>query len=256
MTDIIDAVIPEVVTEVAPSFIDSLPEELRKEAALATFKDHSALAKSYVELQKMVGKKVTDLSPEELALVNKKLNIPTSLEDYAGEDSIPEDLKAKALELKITKESLKGFLDHLNKDEAIRKEMADDAHNLAVTARAKEERDILNKEFGMELDNTMKLTKKALEEFGASDVAEVLTEAGLGSNPAIVRMLAKVGALFEEGKVFHAKNVSEPSSAEASRLLKEKLADKEFKNAYNQATHRNHKATVEEVTRLLRLSRS
>jgi len=251
MTDNIDVVAPvEVVAEVTPSFLDSLSDELRKESALATFKDHNALAKSYIELQKMVGKKVTDLTADEIKAVNVKLNLPNSVEDYDIE--VDADLKVKALDLKVQKEHLKAISEHFSDKDRVKAE----AEIVAVEVKAKSEREALNKEFGMELDNTMKLTKKALEEFGGEDLANVLTEAGLGSNPAVVRMLAKVGALFEEGKVFHSKAASEPSSAEASRLLKEKLADKEFKNAYNSATHRNHKATVEEVTRLLKLSRS
>ena len=50
------------------SFLDSLPEDLRSESSLQSFKDTGALAKSYINAQKLIGSSVRipadDASPE------------------------------------------------------------------------------------------------------------------------------------------------------------------------------------------------
>ena len=244
--------VAEVVAEVVkePSFIDSLPEDLRKENALATFKDSAALAKSYLEVQKLMGKKVTDLSAEELAIINKKLDLPVGLEDYDFEAE--EDLKAKALELKIPKTQLKAISELISDKKA-----AKDAAELAeLESKLKADQAALKEMYGMDLDSKKDLAKKAMAEFGSEDFAKVITDAGLGSNPHVIKMLSQVGQLFEEGKVFQSKQKVEPSSVEAKSILKERMSDPDFKKAYLAATHPRHKEVLAEVIRLQRLSHS
>lgn len=81
----------------APNWLDSLPEDLRGKAALASVPTLADLAKSYVETKSLVGKKFQmpseSSTPEEIAAWRKNVGAPDTPEGY-GElrpDDFPED---------------------------------------------------------------------------------------------------------------------------------------------------------------------
>lgn len=81
----------------APNWLESLPEDLRGKAALASVPTLADLAKSYVETKSLVGKKFQmpseSSTPEEIAAWRKNVGAPDTPEGY-GElrpDDFPED---------------------------------------------------------------------------------------------------------------------------------------------------------------------
>lgn len=96
--------IEEAVTETQDidSWTSSLDDDLRENPSLTKFKDLNSLGKSYVELQKMIGKdKVVipgdDASDEEKAKFYEKLGRPDDLTAYTApeSDDIPDDIKIR-----------------------------------------------------------------------------------------------------------------------------------------------------------------
>ena len=73
-----------------PSWLAGLPEPLRAEKSLASFRDVGALAQSYVETKKLVGAKTdglvrvpgADATPEQVAAYRKAAGVPETPEGY------------------------------------------------------------------------------------------------------------------------------------------------------------------------------
>ena len=70
-----------------PTWRDTLPEDLKADASLATFKDVPSLAKSYVETKKLVGQKALTVPgpnapAEEVAAFRAALGVPPSPAEY------------------------------------------------------------------------------------------------------------------------------------------------------------------------------
>ena len=87
---LLDAITPPdaVTSGITPSWRDTLPDDLKADKSLESFKDVPALAKSYVETKKLVGSKQAPTvpgaaaSPEEVAAWRKALGVPDTPEGY------------------------------------------------------------------------------------------------------------------------------------------------------------------------------
>lgn len=71
----------------APSWRDGLPDDLKAEKSLESFKDVGALAKSYVETKKMVGQKAfgvpgANATPEEVKAFHRAIGVPETHAEY------------------------------------------------------------------------------------------------------------------------------------------------------------------------------
>lgn len=92
----------------------SLPPELQAEKSLESFKDVGALAKSFVETKRMVGKGVevppADAKPEVLAEFRKRAGIPESPDKYAV--TLPKPPEGSGMEW--DQKMLAGFLQRMH----------------------------------------------------------------------------------------------------------------------------------------------
>ena len=86
--DLLTAPAEPVVTAPASSWRDTLPDDLKADKSLESFKDVPALAKSFIETKKLVGTKQTPAvpgdkaSPEEVSAWRKALGVPDTPEGY------------------------------------------------------------------------------------------------------------------------------------------------------------------------------
>jgi hypothetical protein len=225
--------VEQAVEAAAPSFTDSLPEELRGEASLADFKDVSGLAKSYVSSQKMLGNSVRipgeDASEEARTEFLQKLQQVEGVTKLPNTDN-PEEVNAFYQTLGKP-ESLDGYnLDALEGQEVDGQTVAsfqELAYNLNLTnqqanalasfemqrqgALAEQmaaSRDnsvgVLKEKWGPDYDNRMEGAKAALsmyEERFPEAVADI-KNSPLGNNAAVISMLSELyGSLQESGAV-------------------------------------------------------
>lgn len=249
----------KVQTETAPQetldILSSIADDLKGSKSLEKFKgkDINELAKSYVNLESLIGKKITEM-PEDV--VKEYLKVPSSPEEYVlaeGADSvIAKELLEVARANNVSQEQMKAISDalveHKRNSEKLEIEEAD-----KILAERKAE---LEKEFGTSLEKRMDSVKKVLTQFGGEEMQEKLKQSGLLHDVSFVKFLDKVTqeALKVKmvGSDYQAQYV--PTPEEARQLIQQKYADKNFSKAYFDSFDPGHKAAVAEMQRLFDLT--
>lgn len=184
------------------SLINLLPEDMREIESLKSIKDVATLAKSYIHAQSLIGKKVVDLSKEDIEPIFNKLGRPDKPEGY----EIPEEgidpqevskFRERAFKAGLTKEAAAQLFNEIATEQKIKAEEAAKAR----ANRTEANNAALKKEFGEALDLRIELAKKALDKFGGEEALKALETAGLSDNPAIIKLLSEAGKKLEEGRV-------------------------------------------------------
>jgi len=195
-----------------------LDESLRGEKVFETIKGKDwneagpLLAKGYLEGQRYAGQSIKlpgkDAKPEEIAAVRDKLvkhglieGPPESPDKYeiTGDDVVPaEAAKGFALEahkLGLTQKQMAGVLDYYKRT------LGEGQAELAQSRKQVE--DELQKEWGPAgFKKNVTLARRAVLEVGGKELLEKLETTGLGNDPVLVKMFARVGALLaEEGSI-------------------------------------------------------
>lgn len=192
-------------------FLTSLPEELRKEPSLATFKDPAALAKSYVEAQKLIGAKRIALPGEKASDAEwesfyNQIGRPDTHDKY--EDVVLKDEKgnvkfspdpAEAAELKkffhkmgltgrqakMMQEYSLNFLDKNNQN-----------HDAAEKQKNEAAIQELKAKWGDKFDLNVDTARAVIKKFGGENAAEIekfFDDSGLGNNAKLVELMSKIG---------------------------------------------------------------
>lgn len=184
-----------------------LPEEFRADPMFKDMRDPGALAKSYANAARMVGADKADLlrlpkdeAAPEWSEVWGRLGRPEKPEEYglaAPEGMAPEILAETAGAfhgLNLTKKQAEGVMGiYSSRLEAGRAAEAEQVSQQTEAAGA-----ALRKEWGAEYDNTIHGITRLVKESGGEDALKALNEAGLGRNPAVLKMLAKIASQTAE----------------------------------------------------------
>lgn len=187
-------------TGAAPSWRDSLPDDLKNDPGLQPFTDVSQVAKSYVHLQKQLGmdkivvpsQHATD---EDWGKVFSKLGLPATLDKYevkAGEgidQKMFDGLKAEAHKAGILPKQFQKVVDAF----AAQTKAQQDAFIAKHQQKATENVNALKKEWGQAYDKNVGYAKAALKAFGADEASIKHIQENYGADVAIVKMLAKIG---------------------------------------------------------------
>lgn len=232
-----------------------ISEDLKLEKSLSSFKDVNSLAKSYVELTKKLGKRIDELSPEELTSVYKKFGVPEKPEGYEIKTDIesvdPDFVKtftSKAKEFGLSKDSASKLFDWYTKDQLEARQQYEESIKLQSVNNIES----LKKEFGVAFDERVALANRAVNTLGGDELRKVLVEANLGTNPIIIKALSEIGKLYMEDK--DAGNINNakltPTTSEVEMKIKEKLLDVEFKNILSNPFHPKYSSAKEEMDKL------
>lgn len=240
-------VTPPVTPEVAPEPLiaptlpmpagwrESLPDDLKAEKSLESFKDIPALAKAFVETKKLVGqprvKPPTDAStPEELSAWRKALNIP---EDAAGYLSV--GVKVPEAVASMWDEAEGGaFLKTMHAVHAppgvvqaalnYEAERVAAEHNAAVKARQGAAAE-LRREWGPTYDANLGHANRAITEFGGNEAVTFLNETRLrdgsvlADHPILVKAFSKIGNALVESGAMQAGNTTTMTADEARQQV-------------------------------------
>lgn len=242
-----------------PEWRKALPDDIREEASLKSIPDINALAKSYVNAQRMIGVDKIPVpskhaTPEEWRDAFVKLGLPKTLDDYkvefaGGLKDIKEDelapLKKAAYELNMLPHQFKGMMETFSKlnegfEENMRKQAQVEADQ-AVKA--------LEKEWGMAFEGKLAKARRAFKEFATPEDVKFFEEAGFADYPEILRLFSKIGdKLYGEAPI-------KGEGHSFNGLLSPQEAQKEISKLYSDpafldGNHPNHKAAVAEMTRL------
>lgn len=234
-----------------------LPEAYRADPMFADFKDPEAVYKSYVNAAKMVGvdkaevlRLPKDPSAPEWSDVWNKLGRPETPDKYElkGPDGLPPAVLtglAKVMhETGLSKgqaERIMGFY-----GETVQASAAEQA--AANEARYAEVETTLRKEWGKAFDDQLHAAKRAVTELGGPEISELLVSTGLGNNPAVIKMFAKLGAERAEPRGLKGGGGGEfggtmtPAAAQAE--IKRLQGDREFTKKMSTRGSPDYKAAL------------
>jgi hypothetical protein len=210
-----------------------IPEEFKDAKSLQDIQDFDSLIKSYVSAQELVGKKVADMSPEDIARYNEKLGAPKDPRDYkfsseefnanAGLDWY----RVAAKEAGLTNDQADALISKYSEQEkTFQANLQEEAEN---TAKAQVEE--LKETFGYDFDKEINKAKKAINYFGGEDLVNIIKEAGLGNNPTLIKAFQKASSLLNEDKIVTGSSPAAKSVRDVENEIASLRADPEFAKA-------------------------
>jgi hypothetical protein len=241
--------------------INELPDDIMSDPSLKAIQNVPGLLKSYVNAQKLVGAdKVIipkkDAPEEDWRAFYQKAGLPDNYEDYSV--TLPE----------VEDEGVKGYFEEYLKQaheagilpkqaEKLVEFQAQYAADQAKEAEAKWERALeeqeeqFKAEEGEKYDQTVFGAKLVVSQFDDDGAFTKMVEDDpmFGSNPTLIRFLSKISSHLTED-TFRNQAVSNigTSADEAQQKLNSIQAD--YNGPYYNASHPDHKRTVQEVGRL------
>jgi hypothetical protein len=237
---------------------EALPEDIRGEPSLQSFKDVQGLAKSLVNAQRMVGKNKVAIPGETSSAGEweefwKAAGRPETAADYQFKR--PAEVPEEHWNAKLADEAQALF--HkigLSKKQAAAL-LQFNVNNLLTDIRTREAEataamqgltDGLHKEWGAAYDEKVHLGNVAIEQGtgGEGEFKDRVVER-FGNDPDFIRFAANLGAKFAEHGVKAA-----PTATPAD--IDMKISDLMNTDAYLKAGHPGHKAAVEQVHRLFK----
>lgn len=143
---------------------------------------------------------------------------PDAYADFTAPDGIEldtvvlEDFKATAKELNLPQEAAQRVVDL--GVALIQKATEQNAAAIAEVQQGWIQASKADPEFGgAKLNESLGLTRKALDKVGSPELVTLLNDSGLGNHPEIIRVLAKVGKLFSEDGLVTGSGDVQPQSA-------------------------------------------
>lgn len=268
------------------SWLDSISEEFRTQSNISNFKDINDLAKSYINVQKMVGNSIrvpSQDSSEEMKqeFYNKikdidgvlvkdsedfytKLGRPESYEnyellkdeDYGALEYYPEivseidQFKKEAFELGLTKDQASKLVNN----RIIEFQQKQESLNSAMANSEQE----LRKMWGQDFDNRLNAAKQVAgiykEKYG--DAMSQLIDSPVGNNPAFLNMLVELGSMYKEtGHQGANKLTFGTTPSDAINKINELRADPGFHKAYYDDKHPGHKEAVKKLNDLYTIAK-
>lgn len=246
--------------EVVTSWRDSLPDDLKNDPGLSTVTDVNALAKMYINSQKLIGKDKVVI-PDKHATEDdwnnfyKKIGLPESLDKYevkgpkdskyVGAEALSE-LKPLAHKLGIMPKQLEGILEWYEGRSGKLMSSLDDAKKQDIAKGVAS----LKQEFGQAFETKLNYATRLIEENEVDGIGALMQDPSFGNNPVLVKLLSKIGEkLYKEsdlregdsGKFKHS-----PSEAQE----KINLIQGNFEHPYHNSEHPNHENAVKEMQSL------
>lgn len=240
--------------EVASNPVDvSQPAAAEPSLILGKFKSSDDLAKAYGELEGLLGKRFNEMKPEDAAILKELQGIPKSASEYKIPDGVPEDIgnwfKEQAAKVGLTKN---GALELMS---AYQDKMK--AENESFAAKFEEQRqknlEELKKEFGSAFEQRVAMANKAVEKFGGQELFKVLGEAGLGTDPVVIKTFANLGKMLQEDSIPESRHGASfgVTPAEAERELNRLKADPNFSMSLVDRKHPDNAKNKERYAQLV-----
>lgn len=241
-----------------------VPADLRTHKSLTKFKEPGDVAKAYVNLETMLGKRVEipadDAPAEAKAAWRTKIGVPDSADGYE-KPTVPEGVtldenifsaaRSKFHELGIPKSQGKALMDWFVGMEL-------DLSQRAQSDRAAQKEagmEALNKQWGAAAPRQIALCQRFVAEVGGAELKAALDETGAGNDPRVVAALAKAGQMMEESNMIAPVNVGmgqEEALAEIAKIRAERGKDK--KHPLNDKSNPGYKEAAKRFQDLHRIA--
>ena len=245
-------------------FHDQITDEtIRNDPSLQSISSLDDLAKSYVHAQHLVGKDKIALPSNENDHeawndVLSKLGRPDSPEKYElpkpAEDSpvhIPEgmdqEFSKKAHELGLTNKQARDLFGWYVSDVAEGQHKQFEQQVGEARQSAEQE---LRKEFGNAFTDKVQAAHKAVQTYGGDEVLKVLETSGLGNDPNVVRMFAKLGENLREDTVGGSSPTFGRTPDQATSEMQRLKSDQQFMKVYLDDRATGHAEAVQRMNAL------
>lgn len=241
-------------TEINPT--ETVVSEAPQELILGKFKSDEDVRKAYTNLESMLGKKVENFSPDDLAVLNSLRGVPKAKEEYKVVEGTPVEVadwfKDQAHKLKLTNNDVL----ELTAAYKARLEADIQAAEQAMQHKHEENAKALRQEFGAAFESRIKLANEAADQIGGEEFKAALRDAGLGSEPVVIKALAKLGTMLAEDTIPKSMQGAAfgTSPEEAKSLIKTRMNDPVFRQRYMNAGSPGHDDAVAEMLRLHELA--
>lgn len=234
----------------------ALPKELQESESLKAITNLEALAKSYVNAQKLIGadkipvptKHATD---EDWQNVFTKLGLPKELKEYTltkpkdatFDDQFIGQLKEVAHKSGILPKQAQALVDWFA---VANNKVAGEMQMVQAQAREKEIAG-LQTEWGEAFKTKVAYANQVLKEFGGKELEAYLQKNNLANDTQLVRLLSKVGEkYYSEGKIMGEGTVSTMKTPdEAKKSIATVMGNS--KHPYHDKQHPGHKSAVQEM---------
>ena len=246
-------------------WLDGLPEDLKGIKSLSKFNDLTSLAKSYIELEKNLDKRIVmpgdEASEEDWGKVFIKLGMP---ED---KKYISDEKKAELLKNNLTDEETLSLYEELfhkgnltkRQGEKILNQIIENAQNaneeLIKAQKASREANMA-KFYEVYKDQTsekLNILKGVMSKYGSAELVDLVEETNYA--PVLINLLLKLGEGIRSDSLVSGK--SEPTISDKETAVKEikRLeSDKEFMLKYADRSHIGHKQAVSELNDLYEIA--
>lgn len=251
------------------STFEGLPDALRSSPALQPFKNPADAIKGYVDLQPLIGRDKVVLPKDwndaiQVKEFNTRMGVPEKPEGYGlgkvltaklPKDTVLDEKRVVGFEAMAHEAGLTPRQAQIISEKYLTTQLEE--QRTALQTKQVEAANTLNKfknERGSAYDTDVAFAHKALVNFGDKETLDYLNETGLGDDPRMIKLLAKVGATLKEDTA-HPDGLPpgslQTNSADSARVrINELKADKNFMEALEKANHPNHKNAVEEWSKL------
>ena len=236
---------------------DSLPDDLKADPSLSSIMDIQSLAKSYIHGQKMIGKDkivVPDkfASDEDWHKVYQKLGLPESVDKYEFKtpEGMDEDFVNGFKELAVKNGILPKQADKLfefynsHVDKVINTNEAENKRIFEESVNG------LKKEWGQGFERKLQAASGLFNQIADEESKKVFNDSGLGNNPVVIKMFAKLAEQMGEDKFVDASNLGSMglTPSEAQTKINEIYGNKD--HPYYNKSHPSHKDAINEMTKL------
>jgi len=234
------------------SFIDSLPEELKTNPTIQKFDSLEGLAKSYVNLQGMLGKDKIPIpeTEEQWNHVYNKLGRPEDPMEYGLKrpeiegTEIPkekfEEFLGVAHRLGLNAKQVEGLLEHEVKN--ITETLQAQKTDLETRIQATEEE--LRKTWGEKFTEKKNLVERFTLEFADDDLREFLRESGLQNDPRLLKLFSNIAdKIYEESGIAEGKG-------DTIETIEEELSTLRRNPAFLNGSDPMHKSVIQKINAL------
>ncbi len=247
------------------AFAESLPEDIRGEAVFRDIKDLGSLAKGYLHAQRLIGHDPKNLlvmpAPDDADAWNgvyARLGRPEKPDGYqlaaAPEGVQPDEalrgtFLAKAHEAGLSNKQADALYSWWNGEAATRAQAAAQAATQAQDAATAS----LKSEWGQAYDQRLDAARRALAHYGDEKLAAKMEATGLGNDPDVVRLFAKLGAQLQEDGLVGRAGEGAPGMAspgEARQQISGLYTDKTFMASYMDKRSPGHAEAVARMAAL------
>lgn len=253
-------------TDIKASWIETLNDDFKTNKSLNKFPDVNALAKSYIEMEKQNGSRISLLN--ENSTDEDKNSFYNRLGRPEDKSYFSDDEKASYLKTGSTDDSLKAYQEIFHKSGLTKsqgKSLLDEFSKHTQNGeenykkQMEEERnsnfEVLTKTHGDKLDEKIKLVESALSNYGNAELNQLVEETNY--NPALINLLMNIGSNVKSDKLVTGKTeISVNDKESAKKELKKLEIDKDFMLQYNDRDNAGNETAIKRMKELYELAYS